>query len=251
MYFYAQKILGALVLPPLGPFIVLFCGLLLLRCKPRLGRALAWTGFLTLFSLSLPVVSTLLVWLLCDSPPLDVREARNAQAIVVLGGGLRYNAVEYGGDTLSGLSLDRVRYGAVLARGTGLPVLVTGGSVFGGRSEAEVMSEVLDREYGVRVRWAEPQARNTHENAAFSSALLKRNGISKVVLVAHGVDIRRARRELTAAGLEVVPAPTDIPSLGIGNRIQLLPSASALQGSYLALYELLGNIAITLHMNGS
>jgi uncharacterized SAM-binding protein YcdF (DUF218 family) len=251
VFFYVKKIIGALVLPPTGALLLAIGGLLLLRRKPRAGRALAWTGVLMLLAFTLPPVSSALTALICDSGPVDLREASSAQAIVVLGGGLRRDAVEYGGDTLNWLSLERVRYGAALARATGLPVLVTGGSVSGGRPEAEVMRDALAREFGIQVRWAEAQSRNTHENAVFSSVLLRRDGISKVVLVAHGVDIRRARREFTAAGIEVVPAPTSIPSVGIDNPLQLLPSASALQGSYLALYELLGNIATTLHLSRS
>jgi uncharacterized SAM-binding protein YcdF (DUF218 family) len=196
-------------------------------------------------------VSGALLTMICDSPPLDLRQASSAQAIVVLGGGLRRNAIEYGGDTLSWLSLERVRYAARLARETQLPVLVTGGRVFGGRPEADVMREVLEREYGVPVRWVEGQSRNTHENAVLSARLLQREGVSRVLVVSHGVDIRRARREFSATGLQVIPAPTGVPSMTVDNPIQLLPSMGALLGSYLALYELLGNIASVLHLSAA
>ena len=59
-------------------------------------------------------------------------EIEHPMAIVILGGGVRRHAAEYGGDTLGQLTLERVRYGARVARLTGLPVLVSGGSVFGG-----------------------------------------------------------------------------------------------------------------------
>ena len=54
-------------------------------------------------------------------------DAADAEAIVILGGGTRRNAPEYGGDTLGRLTLERVRYGAQVAKLTALPVLVTGG----------------------------------------------------------------------------------------------------------------------------
>jgi uncharacterized SAM-binding protein YcdF (DUF218 family) len=51
--------------------------------------------------------------------PLDLAQVSNAQAIVILGGGVRREAPEYGGATLGGITLERVRYGARLARTTG------------------------------------------------------------------------------------------------------------------------------------
>jgi uncharacterized SAM-binding protein YcdF (DUF218 family) len=187
----------------------------------------------------------------CDAQVLDPARVGNAQAIVILGGGLHRNAPEYGGDTPSPLTLARMRYGATLATRTGLPVLVTGGRVYGGRPEAEVMQEVLEREFSVPVRWTEGRSRNTHENAVFSVALLRAVGIERALLVTHGVDARRARREFTAAGLEVVVAPTVIPRWSIDSPLELLPSASALQGSTLALYEMLANLAVTLGLGGA
>lgn len=252
MFFYVKKIIGALVLPPTGPLLLALGGLFLLRRKPRVGRGLAFTGTLVLFAASLPPVSAGLNMLICDSGPLDPRQVAAAQAIVVLGGGLRRDATEYGGDTLNWLSLERVRYAAALARETRLPVLVTGGSVYGtGRPEADVMREVLDREFRISVQWVERESRNTHENAVFSAKLLKREAVSRILLVAHGVDIRRARREFSATGLQAIPAPTVIPSMTVNSFLQLLPSMGALAGSYLALYELLANVAMTLHLNGA
>src|SRR5262249_55353417 len=162
--FLAKKLITALILPPTSTLFMAMCGLLLLGRAPRVGRALAWLGVLTLLILSLPPVSVQLTRLVGDSAPLDKERAAWAQAIVVLGGGLRRNAVEYGGDRLNRLSLERVRYAAALARETPLPILVTGGAVYGrGSSEAEVMREVLEKEYSIPVRWVENQARNTYE----------------------------------------------------------------------------------------
>ncbi|MCU0694501.1 MAG: YdcF family protein, partial [Polyangiaceae bacterium] len=120
---------------------------------PRSGRLLATASVLTLLALSTPIVAGALVRLLDDSPPIDLAVARTAQAIVIPGGGVRRNALEYGGDTLGRLTLERVRYGARLAKQTGLPVLVTGGSVLGNTvPEAVLMKEALENEYGASVR---------------------------------------------------------------------------------------------------
>ncbi len=251
MFFLFKKVIASFLLPPTSLILVSIVGLLLLRRRPRVGLALAWFGILVLFALSLPLVSATLTKLVGDSAPLDRAQAKAAQAIVVLGGGVRRNAPEYGGDTLNWISLERVRYAAALAHDTHLPVLVAGGRVYGGRPEGEVMREVLEREYGIPVRWVENKSRNTHENAFLSAKVLERDGISRVLLVCHGIDVRRARREFSAAGLQVIPAPTNIPSITVDNPIELLPSMGALYGSYFALYELFGNLASALHLGGA
>lgn len=240
--FLLRKLAAALVLPPTGPLLLAIAGALLLRRRPRLGGLVLWTGLLGLLALSLGPVSHALLQLANEGPPLRLEDAKSAQAVVVLGGGLRYDAPEYGGDTLGRLTLERVRYGARVARATGLPVLVTGGSVFGNTAtEAAVMRAALEQEFGVPVRWAEERSRNTHENAVYSAEMLKRDGVKRVALVTHGFDMRRARAEFEAAGLEVVPAPTVLPHFAVMSPLDLLPNMGALQGSYYALYELLAN----------
>jgi uncharacterized SAM-binding protein YcdF (DUF218 family) len=234
--FVAKKLLGGLVLPPTGPLLFAVAGLLMLKRHPRLGRGLAWIGVGALFLLSLPVVEGGLSWLLY----------REGQAVVILGGGLRRETPEYGGDTLGRLTLDRVRYGARLARQTGLPVLVTGGSIGGSISEADVMARALEDEFSVPVRWRETNSHSTHENAQFSAAILKRVGIERVLLVSHGFDVTRARAEFEAAGLQVFPAPTYISKFSIESPLDFMPSIASLHGSYYACYELLANLALAL-----
>ena len=242
-FFFWRKVLAALVLPPLGPLLIAIAGAALLGRRPRLGRALVWTGLGLLVALSTGLVAGGLLRLVDDSPPVTADQARSAQAIVILGGGVRRNAPEYGGDTVGRLTLERVRYGAMVARATGLPVLVTGGFTGGAtRAEADVMRETLEREFGVPVRWTEDRSRNTRENAQFSVARLEKEGVRRVVLVGHGFDMRRARAEFAAAGLEVVPAPTFVPADGTFDLADLVPIVHGLQASYYALYELLANL---------
>lgn len=236
-----KTVLKALVLPPAGPLLVALAGILWWRRRPRLGRALAALGVLSLLALCLPVVAMLLLRAVEVAPPVDWREARSAQAIVILGGGVRRAAPEYGGDTLARLTLERVRYGALVAKTTQLPVLVSGGAVFGGTPEALLMRDALKNEFGVDVRWAEDGSRTTRENAQHSAALLRAEGITRVVLVAHSFDMRRAIPEFAQVGLAVVPAPTLVTTAHFEGLADFLPSLSALQGSYYALYELLAN----------
>ena len=246
--FFAKKVCTSLVLPPAGSLILVAAGLLLLKRMPRLGRTLAWTGVISLVVLSLPIVSSGLTMLVADSPALDPQMARDAQAIIVLGGGVRLNATEYAGDTLNSRTLERVRYGAWVARRTKLPLLVSGGTVYAGAPEGQLMRRALDDEFGVAVRWVESASRDTHENAVFSAEMLRQSGVHKAILVAHGVDMRRARYEFETAGISVIPAPTVIPRAHIDSLSDLMPSASALYSSSVALYECLGNVAYRLHL---
>jgi len=240
--YWLKALVKAAVLPPAGPFLLSLVGLALRGRYPRTGRTLAWAGMVLLFTLSMPVVAYLLLQCAGSPPPFDASRTHNAQAIVILGGGIRQDAPEYEGDTLGRLTLDRVRYGARVARRTGLPVLVTGGSVLESRSEGALMQESLEREFGVPVRWVEDKSRNTHDNAVLSAAILRSEGIARVVLIAHGFDMRRAMAEFAAAGIETIPAPTGISAGGSVSIADFLPTIGGLQGSYYATYEILADL---------
>jgi uncharacterized SAM-binding protein YcdF (DUF218 family) len=239
--FLLKKTIAALILPPIGPLILIFLGVLFLRPLPKVGRASVVAGALALLGLSLPVVSTSLVQVLDDNPALDLLRPSGAQAIVILGGGVRPDAQEYGGDTLGRLTLERVRYGALVSRKIRLPVLVTGGAVSDTMPEAVLMKRSLEEEFGIGVQWSEPRSRNTHENAVFSAEILRHAGIQRVILVAHSFDMRRATAEFADAGLAVIPAATGIPSTQPSRWTDWVPTVPALQSSYWALYELLAN----------
>jgi uncharacterized SAM-binding protein YcdF (DUF218 family) len=229
-----------LVLPPGGPLLMIGVGVLALRRYPRFGRAAALAGALSLWLCCLPVVAGALVTALGGSRPLDMTEAKTAEAIVILGGGVRPRAIEYGGDTLGRLTLERVRYGAFLARQTGLPILVTGGAPRPDvRAEAELMQEALKTEYGVDVRWVDSRSKDTRENAANTYLLLSSSGTYRVILVLHGFDVRRVRRNFEAAGLTVLPAPIQVPRWERVDLVDFLPSVGALWTAHFALYELL------------
>ena len=240
--FWLKAVLKAVLLPPTGLLLLVVVGLCVAPRFSRAGRALAWAGVTLLWLLSLPVVATMLQRSLYDRPAFDIADAAGAQAIVILGGGVRRHAPEYGGDTVSRLTLERVRYGAIVARLTHLPVLVTGGAALGGDVEAKLMKEVLEREYGVDVRWVEARSRNTHENALRSAEILRAASVTRVVLVAHSFDMPRAISEFAAAGIVALPAATSIPSDEGLSLLDYLPSVSGLQGSYYALYEIAANL---------
>ncbi len=244
--FWFGKIVAALLLPPVGPLLVVIAGLACMSRRPRLGRALAYAGTGSLTVLSVPLVAAWLTAAVADADFLAPGTAVQADAIVLLGAGTRGFAPEYGTDAPTTLSLERVRYAARLAKSLGLPVAVSGGAVFGGDPEAAVLGAILTTEFGILPRWLEPRSRNTHENAVELAAILIPAGVRRVVVVTHGVDTRRGRREMQAAGFDVVMAPTVVPGSQISSVRDLVPSIAALRGSTLALYEMLGNLRATL-----
>jgi len=246
VWLWIKAVLKTAVLPPTGPLLLAAFGIVLWRRAPRLGRGLAAAGVAGLLLLSMPAVAEFLVSLVDTSVPFDPQAAKSAEAVVILGGGIRYNAPEYGGDTLATLTLERVRYGARVARLTGLPVLVSGGTVLAGEAEAVLMAAALEREFGVPVRWVEQRSRTTHENAVRTAAILQRDGIDRIILVTHVFDTRRAIAEFEAQGLHAVAAPTGGSSPSPGVILDWMPSMPGLTRSYYATYELLANVVRVL-----
>ncbi|HUO80111.1 MAG TPA: YdcF family protein [Steroidobacteraceae bacterium] len=241
-----RAVARALVLPPGGPLLLGVLGLALLRAWPRVGRALLATALALLLVLSLPLVGDLLSLAVEEYPPLGASQPVPVGAIVVLGGGVRRNGAAPGGAALTAASLERLAGGAALARRTGLPLVLSGGSVEAGAAEAEVMQAVLRRDFGLEARWLERRSRTTRENARETAALLAPLWIKNVVLVTSAVHMRRAVAEFEAAGVTVIPAPVG-GTLTVGRGLGAwLPKAEALARSSDALYEVAGLLVARL-----
>src|SRR5438105_1759526 len=144
------------------------------------------------FAFSLPLVARSLIGQLEVFPAIPPAQlpalaAGAPTAIVVLSAGRRY-APEFGSglatESVDALSLERMRYAAYVARQTGLPVLVSGGTLTPGRIPLDLlMADMLGRDYGIKAKWFESRSTNTAENAIFSAQMLKRQGIGRVILV--------------------------------------------------------------------
>jgi uncharacterized SAM-binding protein YcdF (DUF218 family) len=244
--FLIKKLVSSLLLPPIGPLLIIACGLLILRRRRALGLSLAWAGLLTLFALSTPSVAELLMQTLRIHPPVTLEAARSAQAIVVLGAGIRREAEEYyKADVIGPSSLIRLRYGVELARRTKLPLLISGGAPDGGSAEAAVIARTLLSDYGIKARWLEATSLDTHDGAIGSAELLRAEGVSSILLVTEGFHMRRSVLEFEATGLKVIPAPTLIGSRAEAVTISFFPGAGSLHDSALALKEWMG-IAVAM-----
>jgi uncharacterized SAM-binding protein YcdF (DUF218 family) len=239
MNWYTTTLISAFLLPPLNLFVLGAAGFALLKSRPRLGKGMVALALVLLYVLSTPFFAGYLLSRFQPSHPLS-DGINNAEAIVILGGGVYFDAPEYGGDTVNHFTLERLRYGARLHRKTGKPILVTGGNPGGGTPEANLMRDALETDFKVPVRWLEDQSDNTDQNARFTQRILKEAGISTVYLVTTAWHMPRAQASFERAGLRVVPAPTRFVTSKPERLLDFLPRASALQESYYAMHEAIG-----------
>jgi uncharacterized SAM-binding protein YcdF (DUF218 family) len=241
------KIWSLVAAPPGIIIVVGLLGLFISIWRRWLGGIVMAATLISLFVLSLPMIGKRLLIQL-EVPFRDTVLAfdklpADAQAIVVLGGGREEGALEYGEDTVSSTTLERLRYAARLARVSGAPVMLSGGSVFGeDRSEAALMQKTLEQDFGVRPKWLEENSRTTLENAQYVKKVFLDLGIRKIYLVTHASHMPRAQWVFVEAGLDVIPAPMGFTTLSKSDLTPLgyLPSASGLQASSMALRERLG-----------
>ncbi|MFT5290248.1 MAG: uncharacterized SAM-binding protein YcdF (DUF218 family) [Planctomycetota bacterium] len=239
----------SLLLPPLTLFVPAGLGLWMMRGeRKRLGRWIFACASLTLVGLCTPVVGLLLTRMVEVDAVVDLDDIPvGPRAIVILGAGMESSSPEYGRGSLSDLSLERIRYGAYLARATGLPLLTTGSVLRTGTAPVGVeMARVLGEEFRVPVRWVDDQATNTRANARRANEILSSEGIQEVFVVTHAWHMRRALYSFEQTDLRATPAPTMVHppfALQLG---QFVPSSKGLRTSAFALHEMLGLLAYRL-----
>ena len=229
---------AALVLPPGALILLGLVGLGLMRALPRLGKWVATCSVLSLLVLSIPFVTNELLRAL-ETPYVDPLTHR-ADAIVVLGGGTRPRAPEYGEDTPGYATLERLRYAAHLHQRTKTPILVTGGNPsHADMTEGAVMKAALS-EFGVSTAWVEESSNNTLENARLSYRMLEKAGIKTIYLVTQAWHMPRARMAFEQAGFTVVPAGTAYMPKSRVMVLEFVPSARALADSGIFFHEIAG-----------
>jgi uncharacterized SAM-binding protein YcdF (DUF218 family) len=248
----------ALLLPP-APFVLMvLVGGGLMRRHRSAGWTLLLAGALGSWLMCTAAIGTALTQLLLQ-PPAALSEAAVASlkkapktAIVVLGGGRKSLAPEYGLSDLNAFGVERLRYGLWLSRQTSLPVAFSGGIGHGGLpgpSEAEIAARVAAAEFGQALRWTESESRDTNENAMRMLPLMRAQGAEHVVLVTHGFHMRRALAAFERAAqrasfpLRVTPAAMGLePPYRLDLR-DWLPSRDGFSKVHIALHEWLGRLA--------
>jgi uncharacterized SAM-binding protein YcdF (DUF218 family) len=235
----ATNFLSAVLLPPLNLLLVGLVGLWLLRRRRTLGKVLIAVALVGLWLLSTPYIAkrTLAAF---EAAPLVNPSGSEADAIVILGGGKYRAAPEFG--SIKGEALERLHYGAWLAKRVKKPILVTGGAPDGGPAEAPIMKAVLEQSFHTPVRWVEDRSDNTRENAAYSAALLKQAGIGRIYLVSQAWHLPRAIPEFERHGLTVIAAGTGFVNTAPTTPLDFLPNGRYLKHSYYATHEAIGRV---------
>ena len=242
MSWFTTNLIAGFLLPPLNLLLLFALGIFLLYRASKFAKPVIIAAFLLFWIVSTPFYAESALQLLeRQTTALDVSR-QNADAIVVLGAGTYFKALEYGEqDTVDGGTLIRLRYGAKLHRETGKPVLVTAGKPMGNQiSGAQQMRAVLEQEFHIPVRWSEDSSDNTYENALYSYHILQKEGIRKIYLVTHGWHMPRSADVFRRAGFEVVEAPTSFTTSHKIDLLAFLPRSDALSLSKIFLHEVIG-----------
>lgn len=233
-----------LLLPPIALGWILVVVWILFRRRPTIARWLLLSFMLSVIVLGCwPVSYHLFKLVEMRSTNVNIEQG---QAIVILSAGRRLEYNEKGAVVSSHPSpftYERIFAGARLAKSSGLPIMVSGGAGDGrDPTEARVLKDILESDFGLKVTWMEDKSRNTVENATFSARILLPLNMRKIVLVTSAFHMRRALRLFERAGFEVIPIsvnPSTAPpgSLHITN---FIPNISALYVNYFAIHEIVG-----------
>lgn len=180
-------------------------------------------------------------------------ELNNANAIVVLGGGIKPQVSPRPWVDFAEAG-DRIIYGGQLYRQGKAPLLVLSGGRIdwkeGGAPESSDMAKIAELIGVPRTAILEdPTSLNTYQNAVNVRNLLEPLGIRNILLVTSALHMPRSLLIFQRQGFNAIAAPTDF--LSTGNRdsggqtlegfiLNLLPDVSNLQQTTNALKEYIG-----------
>ena len=239
---FLKSLLVSLALPPFGFVTLAFVAMLLPRGHLRLRRAMVGIAVAGLILLGMPVFADRLLDALESDIPTIPTDAPPPAAIVVLGAEIRRTDADPP-VVVGRLSLERLAAAARLQRKTGLPVLISGGAMQSDLPPiADVMADSMRDDFLVPVKWREERSQTTWENAQYSAAILKKEGITSVYVVTHAWHMRRAMLSFRDTGVTVIPAPTPPDRRDGAILDDFLPRASTWNVSYYALHEWIGNV---------
>ena len=201
-----------------------------------------------LYVFSMEVVSNRLVRALEIDAPDSKREGQVYDAVILLGG-LVLDRV----DTHNGVSynenVERL-HGTydVLARGEAKRAILSGGSWADTTPEAVTLADELVRMGIARERLLiEERSRNTRENALYTAEIVRREGMTSLLLVTSAFHMQRSLGCFEAVGLHPDTMPVDYKSYDPARfRGSFLPRTTSLDNSTMALRELAGRVVYRL-----
>ena len=244
-----KSFVTGLIQPYPAFFLLLGIGIANLWCRRRepIRRLLLVTvPFVALIVVSMPAVAHLsqgtLEW---RYPPIEQRPD-DAEAIVVLGGGIEpADATRLRAEMSSSTLLRCLHAARVYWQGKTCPVIVSGGRVDTGSPTPPIALLMRDflRDQGVNDAdlIVEDRSRTTHENAVECRKVLEQRRISKVILVTDATHMFRALRSFRKQGIAAVPSACAHRATQFGwGLFAFLPSANAVQNHERTFHEWLG-----------
>jgi len=230
------------ILPPgINILIILFGIFFITLGLTRTGIFISLIGFISVWLLSTPIVAYDLLdklqnqYPMLSFPPNIVNEA---QLIIVLGGGDTIQK-EFGfKHTVSDNTLHRVNYAAYLSHAFHLPMLVSGGRCgIGADTEADLMADVLEKNFKITPAFKEDKSANTAEESVYIQSILKKNNIPRAYLVTDAWHMPRSMYIFHCQGINVIPAPMGYIQYGPSyTPLSFFPSIHALAASSMALH---------------
>lgn len=242
--------LKGMLMPPFTQILLLLFAWKIRHRATKVSWTVCFIAVFSLWILSTPMVATFLAGTLEQNQALSSRQLEGVQAdaIIILSGSQNEYAPEFGEPVSGNEQLCRVRYGAFLQRQTGLPVLLSGGSVRGDeqRSLAETMAYDFENGYGQKASWLEKNSRTTAENARYSYNILATENKTTILLVTSSLHMMRAKWIFEQVGFNVLPSPTNFIDRDSLNFNSFIPSANSLELSSEVIHEWLGFFAYQL-----
>ena len=234
-----RRLIETLALPPASVLVLFLAGTALRPWRKKLGRSLQVAALVWLWLAATPCIGGLLLHSLQSYPAIDLRQDHpQAQAIVVLSAGADRIGKEYGGPVIGPMTLQRLRYGVTLHRRYDLPLMVSGGLAASATPTlARMMKDCAEDEFRASITWLEERSANTRQNAQFSAAKLKAEGITNVLLVTSAWHMPRAMACFEEAGLQPSPAPTGFRGEVFASWTSFMPHWNGLRDTCLAMHE--------------
>ena len=164
-----------------------------------------------------------------------------AEAIVILSGTVHRPTPNQPYTLAAQDTYERLEHGVWLFKHwKPMPILVSGGVLEPQEPFAATMKRMLESE-GVPppLIWIEDRSRSTHENAEYSSTILREHGVSRIALVVEANSMPRAAASFRKTGITVVPAPIRFTELDYDIN-DMIPNWRAIALNDEALHEYLG-----------
>jgi uncharacterized SAM-binding protein YcdF (DUF218 family) len=212
MFLFLSKLIPLFFYPMGAACLLLIIALGLWLIKSKLTPAFISAALIILFLSGNTWVSNWLAQSL-EWQNIPKGELPTADAIVILGGGIRSKAYPRPDVDFSEAG-DRVWYGASLYRAGKAPkIIVSGGRIIwkgGGKPESEDLTNLLVTMGVPKVDIIpEGDSMNTRDNGVYVQKILKANNFKTILLVTSAMHMPRSMAIFKHLGIKAIAAPTD------------------------------------------